>query len=112
MGIGFSHQHIKKAFIIEKTGNGIILTGIQDNKPIYLAAACHGLYHLKNLFFAFTCDHCINILPLVAQLADSADSFQIKWVFVCFSGRNGQNDPDGAGIFGSQVAGLKIGFIS
>ena len=112
MGIGFSYQHIKKSFIIEKISNGVILAGIKNDKTVYLSAARHGLDHLKDFFFTFTCDHGVDILPLVAQLADPADGFQIKGVFVCLSGGNRQNDPDGTGILGSQIAGLEVGLIS
>ena len=74
----FSDQDIEKSLFAEVFDDRIVFSGVKDNKTFCLAASRHGPDSIKNFFFIFSCNNCINILLLIAELADAADCFQIK----------------------------------
>lgn len=94
----FTDENIKQAFTEQVINDRIILSGIQKDKTVCFATACHRTHGLQDFFFILSCYNGADILVAVAVVADSPDGFQIKGIFVCFFGRSGQNDANAPGI--------------
>ena len=77
-----------------------------------LAFFCHNLDGGQDFLLVLAGDHGVDVLLLVAELADSADHFQIEGVLVGFLLGRWENDADGAGVLGGQAAGLEIRLVS
>ena len=107
-----SYEHIQQSLFIEIIQNRVLLPGVEHDKSLCQAGSCHGLYGLEDLILILSRNHGIDVLLLVAILADSPYHLQIEGILVSLPLRRGQNDSHGAGILGGQAAGLKIRFIA
>ena len=76
--VRFPDQDIEKSFFAEVFDDRIVFSGVKDNKTFCLAASRPGPASIKTLFLIFSCNNRIDILLLIAELADAADCFQIK----------------------------------
>ena len=68
--------------------------GIQYNEAVYLSAAGHGTHGLKYFVLIFASDDRVDILPMIAELADATDGLQIKSVLIHIPGGGRENDAD------------------
>ena len=88
------------------------MLGVKDDKAVHLTAAGHGTHSLKDFVFILACDDRVDILAVIAELADSPDSFQIERILISVPGRGGKDDAYGPGVLGGKVTGLEIGLIT
>ena len=109
---GFADQNIGKLFPVQVFNHGIVLAGIEQDKAVCLSDACHGTDDFQHLVLILAGYDGADVMLLVADLADAADRFQIKGVFVDLTGRYRKDNADGARVSGGQIAGLEIGFIA
>ena len=71
----------EQAFPVEIVNDGILLPGIEDDKAVRLPAAGHGADGLKDFPVISAGDDGVDVLALVAELADAPDDLQIEGVF-------------------------------
>lgn len=108
----FSDEHVEQPFTVEVIDDRILCSGVKNDKTVYLPAACHGFDNLEDFILILPGDYGVYILPLVAELTDAADCFQIKGIFIGLFYRDRKNNADCTGIVRSQVACLEIRLIS
>ena len=109
---GFPDQNIGEFFPVQIFDHGIILPGIEQDKAVCLPDAGHGPDSIQHFILILTGYDGADIMLLVADLADAADRFQIKGVFIDLTGRYRKDNADGACVSGGQIAGLEIWFIA
>lgn len=110
--VGLADQDVKKPFFVKVVDDLIVLPGVEDDKAVNLVFPHHKLDGRKDFFVVPAGEDRARVLPVVAELADTADGFQIERIFVGFPGRGRQNDADRAAALEGGRASCSTGVIA